>query len=135
MKVIILRQFSSYLNPDFLDSLRRLTGHNDKLSPSHLSRIENLEKQLNIELKVKQGAENMIQSIGTSRDKKLLLEAQQMLQDSRKKIEYLKMKITKVSNWFNRHINPIIDYQTKKRNPTMHYQFTDAFPMVKSDIR
>ncbi|ENN73596.1 hypothetical protein YQE_09843, partial [Dendroctonus ponderosae] len=75
------------------DSLHRL----DKMSPNHLSRIENLEKQLNIELKVKQGAENMIQSIGTSRDKKLLLEAQQMLQDSRKKIEYLKMKITKVS--------------------------------------
>ncbi|KAH1008541.1 hypothetical protein HUJ05_009087 [Dendroctonus ponderosae] len=76
------------------DSLHRL----DKMSPNHLSRIENLEKQLNIELKVKQGAENMIQSIGTSRDKKLLLEAQQMLQDSRKKIEYLKMKITKMKH-------------------------------------
>lgn len=63
---------------------------------NHYNRIENLEKQLNIELKVKQGAENMIQSI-TGRDKKLLVEAQQMLQDSKKKIEYLKMKITKVS--------------------------------------
>lgn len=95
-----------------------MTGHNDKLSPSHLSRIENLEKQLNIELKVKQGAENMIQSIGTSRDKKLLLEAQQMLQDSRKKIEYLKMKITKVSRFnrvINTHINPIIGFLTIKK--------------------
>ncbi|XP_066155247.1 serine/threonine-protein kinase N isoform X2 [Euwallacea fornicatus] len=82
------------------DSLPRLAGtnNNDKMSPNHLGRIENLERQLNIELKVKQGAENMIQSIGTSRDKKLLLEAQQMLQDSRKKIEYLKMKITKMKH-------------------------------------
>ncbi|XP_060535747.1 serine/threonine-protein kinase N isoform X4 [Cylas formicarius] len=82
------------------DSLHRLGGSpaNDKISPSHQSRIENLEKQLNIELKVKQGAENMIQSITASRDKKLLLEAQQMLQDSKKKIEYLRMKITKMKH-------------------------------------
>lgn len=52
-----------------------------------------------IEQKVKQGAENMIQSITGgphSRDKKLLAEAQQMLQDSKVKIEYLRMKILKV---------------------------------------
>lgn len=81
------------------DSMLRssLEAHNnDKMNQNHYNRIENLEKQLNIELKVKQGAENMIQSI-TGRDKKLLVEAQQMLQDSKKKIEYLKMKITKVS--------------------------------------
>ncbi|KAL3283841.1 hypothetical protein HHI36_018011 [Cryptolaemus montrouzieri] len=72
--------------------------NNDKLNNSgHHSRIENLERQLNIELKVKQGAENMIQSI-TGRDKKLLFEAQQMLQDSKKKIEFLKMKITKMKH-------------------------------------
>lgn len=81
----------------FADSLHRLSGHNDKINPNHLNKIETLEKQLNIEQKVKQGAENMIQSITASRDKKLLLEAQQMLQDSKKKIEYLKMKITKVT--------------------------------------
>lgn len=68
---------------------------NDKHNISQYNKIENLERQLNIELKVKQGAENMIHSI-TGKDKKLLLEAQQMLQDSRKKIEYLKMKIIKV---------------------------------------
>ncbi|KAK9891483.1 hypothetical protein WA026_014720 [Henosepilachna vigintioctopunctata] len=39
----------------------------------------------------------MIQSI-TGRDKKLLYEAQQMLQDSKKKIEFLKMKITKMKH-------------------------------------
>ncbi|KAF7274305.1 hypothetical protein GWI33_013022 [Rhynchophorus ferrugineus] len=79
------------------DSLHRLSGH-DKISPNHLNKIETLEKQLNIEQKVKQGAENMIQSITASRDKKLLQEAQQMLQDSKKKIEYLKMKITKMKH-------------------------------------
>ncbi|XP_063240696.1 serine/threonine-protein kinase N isoform X15 [Bacillus rossius redtenbacheri] len=61
-------------------------------------RLLSLEKQLNIELKVKQGAENMIQSLtsGHSRDKKLLAEAQQMLLDSRAKIEFLKLRILKV---------------------------------------
>lgn len=60
-------------------------------------RLMSLEKQLNIELKVKQGAENMIQSLTSGhRDKKLLQEAQQMLDDSRAKIEFLRMRIMKV---------------------------------------
>lgn len=61
-------------------------------------RLLSLDKQLNIELKVKQGAENMIQSLTSShsRDKKLLAEAQQMLADSRAKIEFLRMRILKV---------------------------------------
>ncbi|XP_076546395.1 serine/threonine-protein kinase N isoform X6 [Osmia lignaria lignaria] len=59
-------------------------------------RLLSLEKQLNIELKVKQGAENMIQSLTNGRDKKLLQEAQQMLDDSRAKIEFLRMRIMKV---------------------------------------
>lgn len=46
---------------------------------------------------VKQGAENMIQSLTSGhRDKKLLQEAQQMLDDSRAKIEFLRMRIMKV---------------------------------------
>jgi protein kinase N len=47
--------------------------------------------------KVKQGAENMIQSLssGYSRDKKLSADAQLMLSDSKLKIEYLKMAILK----------------------------------------
>lgn len=48
---------------------------------------------------MKQGAENMLQSLATSghsRDKKLIGEAQQMLADSKAKIEYLKMRIMKV---------------------------------------
>lgn len=62
-------------------------------------RLLSLEKQLNIELKVKHGAENMLQSLentGHSRDKKLIGEAQQMLADSKAKIEFLKMRILKV---------------------------------------
>ncbi|XP_058066941.1 serine/threonine-protein kinase N isoform X2 [Anopheles bellator] len=58
-----------------------------------------LEKQLSIETKVKNGAENMIQSISNGhhgRDKKLLAEAHQMLADSKAKIEYLRLKILKV---------------------------------------
>lgn len=61
-------------------------------------RISSLEKQLNIELKVKQGAENMIQSYSSGRDKKLLENAQQMLQDSKAKIDYLKMRIAKTKH-------------------------------------
>ncbi|KAF4531923.1 hypothetical protein B566_EDAN000952, partial [Ephemera danica] len=69
-------------------------------------RLLSLEKQLNIELKVKQGAENMIQSYsgGHSRDKKLLAEAQQMLADSKAKIEFLRMRMLKVKQ--NRHQDP-----------------------------
>lgn len=66
--------------------------HNDKL-------LMSLEKQLNIEMKVKNGAENMIQSISSGhhgRDKKLLSEAQQMLADSKAKIEFLKLRILKM---------------------------------------
>ncbi|XP_037912971.1 serine/threonine-protein kinase N isoform X3 [Hermetia illucens] len=66
---------------------------NDKL-------LQSLKKQLNIEMKVKNGAENMIQSISSGhhgRDKKLLAEAQQMLADSKAKIEFLRLRIIKVN--------------------------------------
>ncbi|GLV45639.1 Protein kinase N [Carabus blaptoides fortunei] len=69
-------------------------------------RLQSLEKQLNIELKVRQGAENMIQSITGgyhSRDKKLLAEAYQMLADSKLKIDYLKMRILKMKQNLNHH--------------------------------
>lgn len=69
-----------------------LLSANDKL-------LLSLEKQLNIEMKVKNGAENMIQSLQSGhygRDKKLLAEAQQMLTDSKAKIEFLRLRILKV---------------------------------------
>ncbi|KAJ3600715.1 hypothetical protein NHX12_031692, partial [Muraenolepis orangiensis] len=60
------------------------------------SRIAGLERQLNIELKVKQGAENMIPIYtGATKDKKLLQTAQQMLQDSKTKIDIIRMQIRK----------------------------------------
>ncbi|XP_041049457.1 serine/threonine-protein kinase N2-like isoform X1 [Carcharodon carcharias] len=72
------------------------------------SRITALKKQLNIEMKVKQGAENMIQmySNGPSKvlknicfqDRKMLAAAQQMLQDSKIKIDIIRMQILKVTH-------------------------------------
>ncbi|XP_056262210.1 serine/threonine-protein kinase N1-like isoform X2 [Pseudoliparis swirei] len=60
-------------------------------------RIAALERQLNIELKVKQGAEKMIPiyANGGTKDKKLLQMAQQMLQDSKTKIDIIRMQVRK----------------------------------------
>uniref|UniRef100_A0A8C1J7W8 protein kinase C n=1 Tax=Cyprinus carpio TaxID=7962 RepID=A0A8C1J7W8_CYPCA len=61
------------------------------------SRVRTLKKQLTMELKVKQGAENIIQTYANSsvKDRKMLSTAQQMLQDSKTKIELLRMQILK----------------------------------------
>ncbi|XP_035260079.1 serine/threonine-protein kinase N1 isoform X1 [Anguilla anguilla] len=66
-------------------------------SSAHQDRVTALERQLNIELKVKQGAENMIPiyANGSAKDKKLLQTAQQMLQDSKTKIDIIRMQIRK----------------------------------------
>lgn len=71
------------------------TPKSDSGSSAHNGRLLALQKQLDIELKVKQGAENMIQtySNGPSKDRKLLGTAQQMLQDSKTKIEVIRMQI------------------------------------------
>lgn len=57
-------------------------------------------KMLFFIFQVKQGAENMISmySSGTFRDKKLLAEAQQMLNDAKTKMEIIRMQSIKVSN-------------------------------------
>jgi hypothetical protein len=46
---------------------------------------------------VKQGAENMIEMYkgGPTKDKKMLAEAHQMLNDAKRKIEYIRMQILK----------------------------------------
>uniref|UniRef100_A0A3Q2ZAS0 protein kinase C n=1 Tax=Kryptolebias marmoratus TaxID=37003 RepID=A0A3Q2ZAS0_KRYMA len=64
---------------------------------AHRERIAALERQLNIELKVKQGVENMIPiyANGSTKDKKMLQTAQQMLQDSKTKIDIIRMQIRK----------------------------------------
>ncbi|XP_061702290.1 serine/threonine-protein kinase N1b isoform X2 [Syngnathoides biaculeatus] len=91
-----------------LDAHIVVKGHNENedaaISPgsvsrpsAHQHRIAALERQLNIELKVKQGAENMIPiyANGATKDKKLLQAAQQMLQDSKTKIDIIRMQIRK----------------------------------------
>uniref|UniRef100_A0A673CR62 protein kinase C n=1 Tax=Sphaeramia orbicularis TaxID=375764 RepID=A0A673CR62_9TELE len=66
---------------------------------AHKERIAALERQLNIELKVKQGVENMIPiyANGSTKDKKMLQTAQQMLQDSKTKIDIIRMQIRKAA--------------------------------------
>ncbi|XP_028318161.1 serine/threonine-protein kinase N2 [Gouania willdenowi] len=70
----------------------------EELRSPLVNRVRTLKKQLTMETKVKQGAENMIQTYtnGSVKDRKMLSTAQQMLQDSRTKIELLRMQIVKV---------------------------------------
>ncbi|XP_034871577.1 serine/threonine-protein kinase N3 isoform X2 [Mirounga leonina] len=58
--------------------------------------LEALQRQLQVELKVKQGAENMTHTYanGTPKERKLLAAAQQMLRDSQLKVALLRMKIS-----------------------------------------
>ncbi|XP_045144493.1 serine/threonine-protein kinase N3 [Echinops telfairi] len=58
--------------------------------------LEALQRQLQVELKVKQGAENMIHTCasGTPKERKILVAAQQMLRDSQLKVSLLRMKIS-----------------------------------------
>ncbi|XP_036039902.1 serine/threonine-protein kinase N3 isoform X1 [Onychomys torridus] len=58
--------------------------------------LEVLQRQLQVELKVKQGAENMIHTCasGTPKERMLLAAAQQILKDSQLKVALLRMKIS-----------------------------------------
>ncbi|KAK0146704.1 Serine/threonine-protein kinase N2 [Merluccius polli] len=71
----------------------------EEVTSPRASRVNTLKKQLTMEVKVKHGAENFIQTYTSTsvKDRKLLCTAQQMLQDSRTKIELLRMQIIKVS--------------------------------------
>ncbi|KAM7099082.1 serine/threonine-protein kinase N2 isoform 3-T3 [Molossus nigricans] len=76
------------------------TPSSDPRCSTSNNRLMALQKQLDIELKVKQGAENMIQmysngssKVGTINDRKLHGTAQQLLQDSKTKIEVIRMQI------------------------------------------
>ncbi|OWF37474.1 serine/threonine-protein kinase N2-like isoform X1 [Mizuhopecten yessoensis] len=74
-------------------------GQNQNESNPVNVRISSLQKQFDIENKVKQGAENMIgmYSAGTFKDKKMLAEAQQMLSDAKTKMEIIRMQMLKVT--------------------------------------
>ena len=66
---------------------------------SQAQSVESLEKQLNVEQKVKAGAENMMRMFSnpkTTKDRKLLSEAQQMHSDSKTKIEVIRMRIMRL---------------------------------------
>ena len=73
------------------------TADDSKMDPADSEKLMSLEKQLAIEMKVKQGAENMIHTLstGAAKDRKSLHEAQQMLSDAKAKIEYIKLMITR----------------------------------------
>lgn len=76
-----------------------LTGHEPESLSPYDQQVYHLEKQLDIESKVKQGADQILAEYSnghTRADRKLLLEAQQMSQDSKAKIEYLRMKLMKL---------------------------------------
>ncbi|XP_060600124.1 serine/threonine-protein kinase N2-like isoform X2 [Ruditapes philippinarum] len=100
---------SNSLGGDVIDDVRSpeinrdsgVMGNSDNMKgeDDKPNRLMSLEKQLNIENKVKQGAENLIAmySTGSSRDRKLLADAQQMLADSKTKIEIIRMQILKVN--------------------------------------
>ncbi|KAH9507371.1 Serine/threonine-protein kinase N2 [Bulinus truncatus] len=104
-----LQELNAYLlvtNTGPLDSVRENAdgpkspdnGSNQLEHPIN-PRLKSLQKQMDIELKVKNGAENMISmySTGSSRDKKMLAEAQQMLSDAKTKIEIIRMQMLKVT--------------------------------------
>jgi len=84
------------------------SDHHDqpRLTP-HEQRIRALNRQLEIEQKIKVGAENMLQSFsqGPKKDKKLCDDAQAMLKDAKLKIEYIKMQLNKVNNQYNETIS------------------------------
>ena len=66
---------------------------------SQIQSLGNLEKQLAIEQRVKEGAESMIRIYSkpkSKRERNLLSDAQQMLDDSKTKVEVLKMRILKL---------------------------------------
>jgi hypothetical protein len=71
-----------------------------RLTP-HEQRLKALNRQLEIEMKIKVGAENMLQSFSqglVKKDKKLCEDAQAMLKDAKLKIEYIRMNLNKLNN-------------------------------------
>ncbi|XP_060921218.1 serine/threonine-protein kinase N1b isoform X2 [Labrus mixtus] len=94
-----LQELDAYIvvkGPDDNKDTPKSPGSMNRTSANQ-HRIAALERQLNIELKVKQGAENMIPiyANGGTKDKKLFQTAQQMLQDSKTKIDIIRMQIRK----------------------------------------
>lgn len=79
---------------DSVDTADRPNAESGPTDPAS-ERLHSLQKQLDIEMKVKLGAENMISMYNTSssRDRKIAAEAMQMLEDARVKMEILRMQL------------------------------------------
>ena len=94
------------------------TASNDPRVLAHEQRVRVLNRQLEIETKIKAGAENMLQSFsqGLKRDKKLHEDAQAMLKDAKLKIEYIKMQLNKVNNQFNESMSSTMYGQHRSLN-------------------
>lgn len=69
---------------------------------AHEQRIKTLNRQLEIETKIKIGAENLLQTFSKVPKKdKICEEAKDMLKDAKLKIEYIRMQLNKINNQFN----------------------------------
>uniref|UniRef100_A0A8C9T888 protein kinase C n=1 Tax=Scleropages formosus TaxID=113540 RepID=A0A8C9T888_SCLFO len=78
---------------------RAMVTERDTQTGNRSTQWKSILKQLAIEVKVRQGAENIIKTYSNRsvKDRKMLSTAQQMLQDSRTKIELIRMHILKVT--------------------------------------
>nr|CAB3264914.1 serine/threonine-protein kinase N2-like [Phallusia mammillata] len=99
-------------------------------APSDL-RIAGLEKQLRIETMVKQGAENMLKSYnaGHSKDRKLISTAEQMLSESKTKIEVIRMQILQLKTSTNTTV------QDTGASPVSHASGSDSLALRIAVIR
>lgn len=67
-----------------------------------LANIAQMEKRINIEQKVKHGAENMIHSIDKKeKNRKLMEEAQKIAEESKMKMEYMRMQMVRMKQQLN----------------------------------
>ena len=79
-------------------------------------RIRALNRQLEIEMKIKVGAENMLHTFsnGPKKDRKLCDDAQAMLKDAKLKIDYIKMQLNKNQNLYNESMSNNLHYRTQE---------------------
>ena len=68
-------------------------------------------------LQVRQGAENMLSQYSGNKDKRLLVEAEELLQDSKAKMEYLRMKILKTKQQQDETRNQDGDFGREEVSP------------------
>ncbi|XP_058459781.1 serine/threonine-protein kinase N isoform X2 [Malaya genurostris] len=133
---IILTQGNSVSSSNGQDMIPSpVTPSGPELTPNDKLLIS-LEKQLSIETKVKNGAENMIQSISSGhhgRDKKLLAEAHQMLADSKAKIEFLRLRILKVRQ--NKLNNKVSEENGENKQRELENSLEDRIDELRHRLR